>query len=59
MLWDWRSVIVFLTVVIKERAQGRLPFIEPGETKKYCFELGIVDGDAEMSALKAEIAGYR
>lgn len=43
----------------KERAQGRLPFIEPGETKKYCFELGIVDGDAEMSALKAEIAGYR
>ncbi len=43
----------------KERAQGRLPFIEPGETKKYCFELGIVDGDAEISALKAEIAGYR
>lgn len=43
----------------KERAQGRLPFIEPWETKKYCFELGIVDGDAEISALKAEIAGYR
>ncbi|STI79645.1 Uncharacterised protein [Escherichia coli] len=37
----------------KERAQGRLPFIEPGETKKYCFELGIVDGDAEIGALKA------
>lgn len=43
----------------KERAQGRYAFIEPGETKKYCFELGIVDGDAEISALKAEIAGYR
>ena len=43
----------------KERAQGRLPFIEPGETKTYCFELGIVDGDAEISALKAEIASYR
>ncbi len=42
----------------KERAQGVCPLLSR-ETKKYCFELGIVDGDAEISALKAEIAGYR
>lgn len=42
----------------KERAQGVCPY-RARETKTYCFELGIVDGDAEISALKAEIASYR
>lgn len=42
----------------KERAKGRLAFIQPGETIDYCFELGIVEGEAEIRALKEEIAGY-
>lgn len=42
-----------------ERAAGRLPFIQPGETKCYSFELGIVEGEAEIAALKNEINSYR
>lgn len=42
-----------------ERASGRLPFIQPGETKRYCFELGIVEGEENLAALREEIAGYR
>lgn len=41
-----------------EREAGRLPFIQAGETKRYCFELGIVEGEAEIAALRAEIADY-
>lgn len=43
----------------QERAAGRLAFIEPGESIDYDFELGIVEGEAAIAALKAEIAGYR
>ncbi|POP45513.1 DUF4432 domain-containing protein [Superficieibacter electus] len=42
----------------KERAAGRLQFIQPGETLDYCFELGIVEGEEALNALKDEIAGY-
>lgn len=42
----------------KERAAGRLPFIEPGETVQYSLEWGIVEGEKEMSALRKEIASY-
>ncbi|AST78012.1 TPA: aldose 1-epimerase family protein [Citrobacter farmeri] len=43
----------------KERAQGRLAFIQPGETVNYDFELGIVENEAAIEALKMEIGSYR
>ncbi|VDG91563.1 Uncharacterised protein [Shigella dysenteriae] len=48
----------FLTVVIKNERRGVCPLLSQGN-KEILLELGVVDGDAEMSALKAEIAGYR
>jgi hypothetical protein len=40
----------------KLREQGRLPVLEPGQTREMIVEIGIADGPARVAALKEEIA---
>jgi hypothetical protein len=41
----------------RERAEGRLQFLEPDETCEYEIEIGVLDGESEMAAFEHEIAG--
>ena len=38
----------------KERAAGRLSFLEPGEEKEFVVECGILDGDEELQGFLKE-----
>jgi hypothetical protein len=40
----------------KDRARGILQFLEPGETREYLLEIGVLDGAAEIDAMAASIA---
>jgi len=39
----------------KDRARGILQFLEPGESREYLLEIGVLDGAAEMDAMAAKI----
>jgi hypothetical protein len=38
-----------------ERASGRLQFLQPGETRHYRLEFGVLDGTEEIDAITREI----
>ncbi len=39
----------------KERAEGRLRFLEPGETRRYRLEIGVLASQAEIEAFTAQL----
>jgi hypothetical protein len=39
------------------RSRGRLPFLDPGESRSMEVEFGVLQGDAEIRAFEAEIRG--
>ena len=38
------------------REQGRLPFLEPGETREMTLEIGVLQGAAEIERLVKQMA---
>ncbi len=41
------------------RSQGRLPLIEPGETREMDLEIGVLEGRDEISRFAAEVERIR
>lgn len=41
---------------VKERERGMLQFLEPGETRRYDLEIGVISGDDEASVFEKKVA---
>ncbi len=39
----------------KDRAEGRLQFLEPGETREYMLEIGVLDGNDAIDTLESTL----
>jgi hypothetical protein len=39
----------------KERAEGRLQFLEPGDSRHYRLEIGVLSSQAEIDAFAANL----